>query len=191
MSEKAAWPHSWATTHIPVHTVPATAAYATQSGRNAAFSGISAPAARHASDCATEIAAYPSDFLVSRVKQCFGTAAFTCAFEGTSAASTRIALPCSPLNPGSSSTAAAGAAAVSGAIAAMSGADARTGVSAGRASGARPGARPRAAGKSATTTSFAMMQNVDAWMRSTRGRREVAGRGGGLVLGVDAVASDP
>tara|TARA_B110001452_G_scaffold85980_2_gene70256 strand:- start:243 stop:623 length:381 start_codon:yes stop_codon:yes gene_type:complete len=97
LSEKALWPHSCATTHMPVKTVPVTAAYASHSGANAALSGISVPAPTHASDWSTEIIAYIIDLAVLRLKQWAGTASRTCFLEGMSDASTNIALPCSPL----------------------------------------------------------------------------------------------
>jgi hypothetical protein len=111
LSEKAPWPHSCATTHMPVHTVPVTAAYATHSGSHASLSGISEPRATHAALWTTEMAACLSDRIVSRVNTCGGIAARTCAFVGMSAFSTSIALPSRPLSiHGSSSAATRGAA---------------------------------------------------------------------------------
>ena len=102
MSEKAPWPHSCATTHMPVQTVPVNAAYASHTGAHTAFRGINAPTATQAADCATEMAAYINDLAVSRSKQCLGTACRTCALVGMSDFSTSMALPCSPLSSGRS-----------------------------------------------------------------------------------------
>ena len=82
---------------MPVQTVPVNAAHASHTGAHTAFTGMNAPTATHAADCATEIAAYINDLAVSRSKQCLGTAFRTCALVGMSAAVTRIALPFIPL----------------------------------------------------------------------------------------------
>mmetsp|Transcript_24456 Transcript_24456/g.83624 ORF Transcript_24456/g.83624 Transcript_24456/m.83624 type:complete len:294 (-) Transcript_24456:151-1032(-) len=70
LSLKAPWPHSCATTHAPVATVPFSAAYASHAGQYAALSGMTAQA-RAATPAvkATLTAAYASDLAVSRSKQ--------------------------------------------------------------------------------------------------------------------------
>ena len=100
LSERAPWPHSCASTHNPIATVPVTAAYAIHSGRNAALSGISSPVAAqsavHTADCAT----WPSDRSVSRLKQWLGTMRRNSDLDGMSEASTRSAWPARPLSIG-------------------------------------------------------------------------------------------
>jgi hypothetical protein len=94
LSEKAPWPHSCATTQHPVATVPVTMLYKSQRGHMANFKGIWRPTKRHARVKDAEMAAYPIDLTVSRLKQCSGIAWMTSFFEGYS-----MPAKASPLRP--------------------------------------------------------------------------------------------